>query len=86
MYHYTFVRMDIREKLASVSNRGNYGKTDEFLRQFDAFELGQRAVPHPHPVIGQLYHQIRAAPNYFGIALSELCPKCFFKRERCVCN
>ncbi len=32
MYHYSFVRLDMRKKFASVSNRGNYALTEEFLR------------------------------------------------------
>jgi hypothetical protein len=32
MYHYSFVRLNMRAKFANVSNKGNYAGTEEFLR------------------------------------------------------
>ena len=32
MYHYSFVRLDMRKKFVSVSNRGNYVLTEDFLK------------------------------------------------------
>jgi hypothetical protein len=42
MYHYSFVRLDMRKKFASVSNRGNYALTEEFLkvREIDLYICG----------------------------------------------
>lgn len=50
MYHMSFVRKDIRSKMTNVSNKGNYGSVDAFLREFDKWTPAKGAI-HPHPYI-----------------------------------
>ena len=71
MYHYSFVRKNIRSKLINVSNRGNYHQNlHEFMEYFAKWKP-QDPVRHPHPYFGELYKNTKIVPNYFKINIGE---------------
>jgi hypothetical protein len=86
MYHFTFVRLDMRKKIGSVSNKSNYAEVEEFLRKFESYDVAKHGPIHPHPLIGQLFSEVRVVPNYFDIHLEALCSGCMFVAEKCVCE
>lgn len=78
MFHYSFVRKDIRKKLQNVSNKGNYGpeiKLEPFYEKFANWKFGQ-PVLHPHPLIGRQFTEIKQVPNFFKIDFQEICAVC----------
>ncbi len=83
MYHYSFVRLNMRKKFNSVSNKSNYANTEDFLAKFENYDISHGVI-HPHPLIGQLFLEMRISPNYFEIDLDSMCNLCIF--GRCVCN
>eukprot|EP01120_Amphizonella_sp_Union-15-10_P002576 TRINITY_DN12891_c0_g1_i1.p1 TRINITY_DN12891_c0_g1~~TRINITY_DN12891_c0_g1_i1.p1 ORF type:complete len:337 (-),score=56.28 TRINITY_DN12891_c0_g1_i1:4-1014(-) len=75
MYHMTFVRKDITQKLKNVSNRVNYGDITEALLKWNSW-TPEKGVLHPHPYIGKLFTEIRTVSNLFGIDLAKQCAVC----------
>lgn len=66
MYHYSFVRRDLRKKLLNVSNRGNYEDIDDFLGALETWDPSE-GILHPHPYFRQHFKEIKIVPNYFEI-------------------
>jgi hypothetical protein len=77
MFHYSFVRSDMKSKLANVSNRGNYQSVDDFLDRFERWREGDSiAGLHPHPHFRKLYTSTRAVANFFNIGVDQRCKRC----------
>eukprot|EP00937_MAST-01D_sp_MAST-1D-sp2_P007130 g7130.t1 len=72
MYHYSFVRRDMRAKLLNVSNRQNYvggGEAHALERWAARFAAWQPrdGVMHPHPFYEKAFTGVRRVPNWFAI-------------------
>jgi hypothetical protein len=69
MHHFSFVRADMRSKMANVSNRENHDGAATFLRDFEEWtpEMG---LIHPHPWGRRVFQFVSWVPNAFGVDMS----------------
>jgi tetratricopeptide (TPR) repeat protein len=67
MYHYSFVRQNIRSKLLNVSNRQNYEDVDNFVARFARWTPADGVI-HPHPFFREKFKNLKQVDNWFGIS------------------
>jgi len=85
MYHYSFVRRDIKMKLQNVSNRSNYeNDMPDFYEKFESWEPS-KGILHPHPHIGNFFKSVAIVDNFFNIDINSQCNYCFekFQSKKC---
>eukprot|EP00824_Muranothrix_gubernata_P026181 TRINITY_DN89_c1_g4_i1.p2 TRINITY_DN89_c1_g4~~TRINITY_DN89_c1_g4_i1.p2 ORF type:complete len:293 (-),score=39.45 TRINITY_DN89_c1_g4_i1:105-983(-) len=68
MHHMSFVRRDIRRKVANVSNHSNYRDVETFLAAFASWRPGDPVVL-PHPFYQRTFSYVAMRKNVFGVVL-----------------
>ena len=77
MYHYSYVRKDIKSKLFNISNRfdlidgGQSNSLENYVKHFEKWEPSNNII-HPHPYFQKSFTEIKQVPNWFDIDITNL--------------
>jgi hypothetical protein len=87
MYHMSFVRKDMRQKMENTSNKLNMDDVEDFLAKFDLWDEDMLdIIVHPMNHIGKQFKEIKRIPNHFGVDLKEMCQVCCVSNQLTQCT